>query len=118
IDEDYLNRYEEVVNWALEEDLYVMVNLHHDSWIWLAEWDGDKTSEEFTKYVRIWEQLADRFKEHDEKVMFESINEPQCYGVDDATAIQYLTTLNEEYCDIVRNYGATYKNSMQILRSL
>lgn len=118
IDEDYLNRYEEVVNWALEEDLYVMVNLHHDSWIWLAEWDGDKTSEEFTKYVRIWEQLADRFKEHDEKVMFESINEPQFYGVDDATAIQYLTTLNEEFYDIVRNSGGKNTNRMLVLPTL
>lgn len=118
IDEDYLSRYEEVVNWALEEDLYVMVNLHHDSWIWLADWDGDETSEEFIKYARIWEQLADRFKAYDERVMFESINEPQFYGVDDATAIHYISTINQKFYDIVRNIGGNNTNRMLVLPTL
>lgn len=117
LDEEYLSRYEEVVDWALEEGLYVMVNLHHDSWVWLNEWDGSETSEEFTKYVRIWEQLADCFKEYGDKVMFESINEPQ-FNVDDATAIEYLTKLNQEFYDIVRNSGGKNTNRMLVLPTL
>lgn len=31
IDEEWLARYKEVIDWAVEEDLYVMVNIHHDS---------------------------------------------------------------------------------------
>ncbi len=32
IDPTFLNRYTQVVDWALDEGLYVMINLHHDSW--------------------------------------------------------------------------------------
>lgn len=76
IDEEWLARYKEVVDWAVEEGLYVMVNIHHDSWIWLKYWDGDKDSEEYVCYVKLWEQLADYLKEEPEQVCFETINEP------------------------------------------
>lgn len=33
INADWLSRYKEVVDWAVAEGLYVMVNIHHDSWI-------------------------------------------------------------------------------------
>ena len=41
IDQAFLDRYAEVVNWALEEDLYVMINLHHDSWNWATAIGSD-----------------------------------------------------------------------------
>ncbi|GJM69630.1 hypothetical protein HMSSN036_18460 [Paenibacillus macerans] len=36
IEPAYLDRVEEVVNWALEAKLYVMINVHHDSWMWIS----------------------------------------------------------------------------------
>lgn len=118
LDEAFLDRYEEVVNWALEEDLYVMVNVHHDSWIWLADWDGSTESEDYTKYVRIWEQLADHFKDYDERVMFESINEPQFYTDDEATALSHLETINDSFHTIVRNSGGQNAERMLVLPTL
>lgn len=117
LDEAFLDRYEEVVNWALEEDLYVMVNVHHDSWIWLEGWDGSKESEPYKKYVRIWEQMAERFKDYDERVMFESINEPQFHG-EEATAIAYLETINDTFYDLVRNSGGNNAERMLVLPTL
>ncbi|MFC6463575.1 cellulase family glycosylhydrolase [Marinilactibacillus sp. GCM10026970] len=118
LDEAFLDRYEEVVNWALEEDLYVMVNVHHDSWIWLADWDGSTEAEAYTQYVRIWEQLADRFKDYDERVMFESINEPQFYTNDEATALSHLETINDSFHTIVRNSGGQNAERMLVLPTL
>ncbi|WP_208559460.1 cellulase family glycosylhydrolase [Marinilactibacillus kalidii] len=117
LDEAFLDRYEEVVNWALEEDLYVMINVHHDSWIWLADWDGNTEAEAYKKYVRIWEQLADRFKDYDERVMFESINEPQFY-TDEANALSHLEKINNTFHTIIRNSGGRNAERMLILPTL
>lgn len=115
IDEVFLNRYEEVVNWALEEDLYVMVNVHHDSWEWLANWDGDPNSSEFQKFESIWIQLAERFKDYDERLMFESINEPQFWQTDEAAA---LFAINEVFYTIVREFGGNNLSRMLILPTI
>lgn len=99
IEEDFLLRYKEVVDWALEEDLYVMINLHHDSWAWLAEWDGSILSDQYIKFGFIWEQLAEVFQGYDERLMFESINEPQFWATDSQKA---LNNLNDLFYKIVR----------------
>lgn len=61
LDDTFMDRYEEVVSWALDEGFYVMINVHHDSWDWLSNWDGKTSSEEYLKYVSIWNQLSNRF---------------------------------------------------------
>ncbi len=33
INKEFLSRYHEVVNWAVDEGMYVMINIHHDSWM-------------------------------------------------------------------------------------
>ncbi|AZP04533.1 cellulase family glycosylhydrolase [Jeotgalibaca ciconiae] len=118
IDSEFLDRYEKVVNYALEEDLLIMVNVHHDSWSWLANWNGDTEAEEFKKFNNIWEQLAERFKDYDDRVMFESINEPQFYGVDDAVAIERLTALNQSFYNIIRNSDGNNADRMLVLPTL
>ena len=36
IDTDWMNRVEEVTDWALEREFYVVLNIHHDSWLWIS----------------------------------------------------------------------------------
>lgn len=117
IDEEFLNRYEDAVKWSLKEDFYVMINIHHDSVTWLKEWDGDTESEIFTKYVRIWEQLSNRFKQYDDRVMFESVNEPQ-FNTDEENGIRYLEVLNDTFYHIVRNSGGNNATRMLVLPTL
>lgn len=117
IDQAFLDRYEEVVQWSLEEGLYVMLNVHHDSVTWLKEWDGDTTSPLYKKYVRIWEQLSDRFKDYDEKVYFESINEPQFHTTEEV-GMSYLEILNDTFYHLVRESGGKNKTRMLVLPTL
>lgn len=117
IDEDFLDRYEETVQWSLEEDLYVMINVHHDSWVWLQGWEGDTSAEEHVKFVRIWEQLVERFEKYDGRVMFESINEPQ-FSDTEENALAYLETLNDTFYTIVRDSGGNNAERMLVLPTL
>lgn len=104
IDEDFINRVDTVVNWALDEDLYVMINIHHDSWIWLESGMKNNHDESLGRFVSIWTQLADHFKDHSTKLMFESINEPRFSG-EEAEEFAYLKELNTSFFNIVRNSG-------------
>ncbi|WP_195989072.1 cellulase family glycosylhydrolase [Clostridium sp. D53t1_180928_C8] len=113
IDQVWLDRYKEVVNWALEEGLYVMVNLHHDSWIWLAEWDGNKESEEYKIFIDLWEQLADTFKDFPEEVCFETINEPRFNEGDEEFKQDKLDIINLAAYEVIRNSGG--KNDARMI---
>lgn len=117
IEADYLDRVEEVVGWALDADLYVVLNIHHDSWIWIADMNANRTEVE-ARYESIWTTLADRFKDASPKLLFESVNEPQFNNVDDATAYALLDDLNTSFHAIVRDSGGGNADRVLILPTL
>ena len=102
IDTDWLARYREVIDWAVDEGLYVMVNVHHDSWIWLSNWDGDTSADEYRKYTDIWKQLAAYFADEPDTVSFETINEPQFNEGTDEEKQAKLDTVSKAAYDIIR----------------
>lgn len=116
IDPAFLARYAEVVNWALDEGLYVMVNVHHDSWNW-AKNIGSDNGEAMAQYKAIWTQLADYFKDYPQEVCFESLNEPQFLG-SDAQQIKINEQVNEVCYDIVRKSGGNNKTRMIVMPTL
>lgn len=102
VDADWLSRYKQVVDWAVEEGLYVMINIHHDSWIWLKEWDGDKSSEEYRCYTDLWKQLAEYMAGEPQQVCFETINEPDFSESGKLTAQEKLNEINRGAYEIIR----------------
>ena len=124
INEAWLDRYKEVVEWAVEDGLYTMVNIHHDSWIWLKYWDGNVESEEYKRFVDLWEQIAEKFKDSSELVSFETINEPQFSDTkEDGTKITVdaqtrLDMLNKVAYDIIRNSGGNNDTRMIIIPTM
>lgn len=119
LDEKFLARYAEVVDWALDEGLYVMINLHHDSWNWAAgigaDWDNGASME---RYKAIWIQLANYFKDYSDKVCFESLNEPQFWSGDEVAQIEINDKVNQAFYDIVRNSGGANATRMLVLPTL
>lgn len=124
MNEAWLNRYKEVVDWAVEDDLYVMINIHHDSWLWLKYWDGNVESKEYKMFVDLWEQIADKFKNSSELVSFETINEPQFSDTkEDGTKIEVdaqtrLDMLNKAAYDIIRSSGGNNGSRMIIIPTM
>ncbi|NMO97155.1 cellulase family glycosylhydrolase [Paenibacillus lemnae] len=109
IDPAFMDRVEEVVDWSLDEGLYVMINLHHDSWLWVSKMEKNP-AEVKARYNAAWTQIADRFKNHSNKLMFESINEPRFtdgWGAEDPSHLRYLDELNTSFYNIVRKSGGS-----------
>jgi aryl-phospho-beta-D-glucosidase BglC (GH1 family) len=80
IDPAWLERVAEVASWALEEGMYVIINIHHDNDINFLYPDS-MHYEQSAKYVAaIWSQVAAKFADCDEHVIFESMNEPRLVG--------------------------------------
>lgn len=116
IDADWLARVKEVVGYALDSGLYVIVNTHHDiekEFIYPDEEHLDNS----VRYIRsIWTQLAAAFGQEDERLMFESMNEPRLKGTSiewwlnpsnprSAEAVRCINALNQAFVDTVRATG-------------
>ncbi|MEU4449241.1 cellulase family glycosylhydrolase [Actinosynnema sp. NPDC050801] len=118
IEAAYLDRVKEVVRWALARDLYVMINLHHDSWQWVWNMPGDRTGV-LDRFNRIWTQLAGAFTEFGPKLTFESWNEPQFTGsTGKPQEIQLNAELNASFHDIVRRSGGNNATRLLVLPTL
>ncbi|MDE7247305.1 MAG: glycoside hydrolase family 5 protein, partial [Lachnospiraceae bacterium] len=72
IAEPWLHRIQEVVDMAMGEDLYVILDLHHDAWLDLHL---ERESEIRDELLTVWGQIAERFQNYDEKLLFEAMNE-------------------------------------------
>ena len=113
INPDWLARYKEVVDWAVDEGLYVMINMHHDSTSWLLHWDGNKNSKEYIMYTQFYKQIAEYFADEPEQVCFETINEPRFQATGSISEFDKLEMINRAAYDIVRATGG--KNATRMI---
>jgi aryl-phospho-beta-D-glucosidase BglC (GH1 family) len=112
IDPTWMARVRQVVDWALEDGLYVALNVHHDSWQWIA----DMTTEHdqvLARFDATWTQIATAFKDEPRKLLFESVNEPQFNNATAAQSQQMLDELNTAFFTIVRHSGG--RNGTRLL---
>lgn len=118
IDSAWLNRVREVVDWALDDGFYVMINLHHDSWQWINTMPTDRTNV-LNRYNALWTQIAAAFRDASPRLTFESVNEPQFTGSSgDAQNAQLLHELNTSFHRIVRESGGNNATRLLVLPTL
>lgn len=102
IDINWLNRVKDVVQYCIDEDLYVVLNIHWDGG-WL---DGNINPQSQAavneKQQAFWEQIATHLRDFDEHLLFASANEPP---VDDATQMAILMSYHQTFVDAVRSTG-------------
>ena len=113
ITESYFDRLDMVIKDALEAGLYVIINLHHDSWKWVNKMETDDTV--LLKFNALWKQISEHYKDYSDKLVFESINEPTFDGVSEARMIELLNSLNQSFYDIVRSSGGINDKRMLLL---
>jgi endoglucanase len=108
----YLNRIEEVITWGLNQDLVIVLDFHgatlKSEFIYTFDSSegsythptSAKRAADLSKFYSIWEQIADRFKNYSDDLIFEVINEPYFH-----ISASEMDEINAEVISIVRASG-------------
>ena len=117
VDAAWMNRVKEVVDYVLDAGLYCIINVHHDTgdgtqWLHASTTTYNSVR---ARYEYLWQQIAETFKDYDQKLLFESYNEMlddnnrwnEPASNDGYTAINNYA---KSFVTTVRNTGGNNKN--------
>jgi endoglucanase len=107
IDEAWISRVQDVVDYCISQDMYAIINIHHDGaeqtgWLRIATDDMDGLEE---KYAGVWKTIAERFAGYDEHLIFESMNEVKGENMTTQEENTIISNLNQIFVDTVRASG-------------
>lgn len=109
VDEAWLDRVQEVVDYCYKNDLFVIINVHGDGyntidggWFLCNGEDQDYIKE---KYAALWKQIAEKFADYDEHLIFESMNEEF-----DGT---YSSDPNPDYYSNINDYNQIFIDTVR-----
>lgn len=109
IDLAYLQRVQKVVDFAMENEMYILLNTHHDTEVFQPKVSTEAVVSERLKNT--WLQIATYFKDYDEKLIFEILNEPRVQGnseewnAGNSSTRRVLNNLHKVGVDAVRSTG-------------
>ena len=112
IDQQWMARVKEIVDYCINADLYVIVNQHWDGG-WLEnniKAKGDNKTKNMEVLEAIWTQIAEAFKEYDEHLLFAGLNEPNAENQSETDA---LLEYEQLFINTVRATGGN--NSLRML---
>ena len=109
IDPAWLDRVGEVTDYVLDNGMFAVINVQHDDQSWLiADRENEKTACDLL--AEIWTQIAARFADYDEKLIFETMNEPRVVGAEfewsgNDEGREVVNRLNEAALSAIRKTG-------------
>lgn len=126
IDEAWMNRVKEVADYVINEDLYCIIDIHHDTgadkegqyYHWLKA-DMDNYAQNTLKYASIVMQIATAFKDYGQKLILEGNNEildplsSWCYASFNAPG-QYDADIAQSAYDAVNYYNELFVKSVRL----
>ncbi|MFR0357486.1 cellulase family glycosylhydrolase [Streptomyces sediminimaris] len=115
IDASFMNRVKQVVDWALADGLYVVLNVHHDSWQWISDMPPTDHDKVLARFDATWTQISATFRNEPRALLFESVNEPQFTNATDTRKTQLLNELNTSFHSIVRASGGGNADRLLVL---
>ena len=120
INEEYINRVEEIVGYCRNAGMYAVINIHHYDEFLIKRFSKEECTEVFTK---LWTQIAEHFKDYSDYLIFEGYNESLGGGYLDSEgntvdrprneAFDWTNTLNQAFVDAVRATGGN--NAKRVL---
>lgn len=119
IRQKWLERVAEVVQYALDNNMYVILNSHHDAPILWA--DMNDIEEVSQNAQDLWQQIAEYFKDYDDNLLFEGYNELNTKKNNwqySEEASQVTNILNQLFVDTVRATGGNNTNRILICGTL
>ena len=131
IDSAWLARVKEVVDYCYKNDMYVILNIHHDTKSsasasgagYYPRSSAYSSSEKFV--TSVWSQMAEYFKDYDYHLIFETLNEPRLIGTgyewwfnkwnipsEVKDAIDCINKLNQKAVDTIRDTGSNNRGRL------
>ncbi|MGN0613138.1 MAG: glycoside hydrolase family 5 protein, partial [Porcipelethomonas sp.] len=121
ISPEWMAYVKKTVDYAYKNDMFVILNIHHEDFINVSQFTDATKAAASEKLADIWSQIAEEFKDYDQHLIFEGMNEPrQTYdpsvewGGGDTESWQYVNDLNKVFIDTVRGQGSS-ENSERVL---
>lgn len=113
INREWIDRIKEVVDYCIENKMYVILNIHHDPWSYPSK---ENLKNALFLIRTVWGQIANVFMDYDELLIFEGLNEPRLVGTEyewkggteEARAI--VNKLNAEFVKTIRAAGGENKS--------
>lgn len=114
IDATWLARIKEVVDWCMAEDMYVLLNTHHEKWLESNPFYStqDKINDMLGK---LWTQIAEAFADYDGRLAFAGVNEVHLedqWGQPASENVDVLNSYHRTFVKAVRDTGGKnlYRN--------
>lgn len=115
VDDLWMERVKETVDYFYKRGVYCIVNVHHDGgangWIGASE---ELFNEYSGRFEKLWGQIAECFKNYDERLLFESMNEvldgKQNWNTPSEESLEYINKFNQIFVDTVRKTGGNNSN--------
>ena len=115
VDEAWMSRVEEVVNYVLSSGMYCILNVHHDTgsgeekWQWVKA-DADNYTKNSARFKNLWRQIATRFQGYSSRLIFEGYNEMldaanQWTRPKNSSSYEVLNSYAQDFVDVVRSTG-------------
>ena len=123
IDTKWLAYVKQFVDYAYDMDMFVILNVHHENWVYVAKFTDETYNDASKKLNDIWSCLAETFKDYDQHLVFEGMNEPREtnnpsnseWGDGDANSWNYINRLNKVFVDAVRGQGSSYNKERLLM---
>ena len=121
IQESWMKRVHEVVDYVISLGMYCIINIHHDTGgantAWLKASESDYTQQKDC-FEAIWQQIAEEFKDYDEHLLFEGYNEMlDPYGswnfASMATYSQYDAAVATSAYNAINNYAQSFVDAVR-----
>ncbi len=119
IDPEWINRVKEVCDYAVQNDMYIILNMHHeDDWLIPDSEHIDKVIEQF---IAMWIQIAESFNEYGDHLILEGMNEPRVKGGTNewnggtAEGRDCINKLNQHFVDTVRSTGGNNEKRLLLI---
>ena len=112
VNADWLARVKEVVDWCLEENMYVIINTHHEDWYDRNPYYS-KQEENNRKLATLWTCVATYFRDYDQRLIFAGTNETTVnWAAPTAEQQAVQNSYNQTFVDAVRETGGKnyYRN--------
>lgn len=110
IDDNWISRVQEIVDYAIQNEMFVILNAHHEDWYYPYYKNADSAKDILFK---VWAQIAERFKDYNEYLIFEGLNEPRQVGTvaewngGNEEGWEVVNQLNDVFVKTIRNSGGS-----------